>query len=648
MAESLRIVIVGAGYGGVLTAKKLARRIKKVNPIIELVIIDKNPFHTMLTELHEVAADRVPEEAVKISLQKIFSGRPVKVIQDEVTRCDFNEKVVYAKEQAVPYDYLVIGTGSKPTFFGVEGAETYSHKLWSYEDAVGLKEHIQKCFRAAATEKDLMKRQQLLTFITVGAGFTGVEMIGELAEWAPKLCKVHDVPRESLRLIVIDQLPKILPIFPDHLIEKAVNRLERLGVEVITSATIQRITSEGIDLKEGDAIDSHTVIWAAGVESSELLTQSNLSKAGRGRIMTNQYLQSVDYDTVYAVGDNIYYIPEGEEKPVPQMVENAEHSSETVAHNILADIKNKDKESYQPKFHGAMVCIGGRYGLAHLGLPGRFFGLSGFFAMFIKHFINVIYFLQVAGFNKIWTYMLHEGFHVKDRRSFVGGHFSKASPNFWLLPLRVFVGYKWLTEGLNKLPKVLENPSNIFLIPPSPKLNLTSATAKAAEGAWNNAGAAADAVTSATQAVGAGNSGTQAAGAVAENVSSWGEALHVPGFIQSFSDFMMDLLCYHSDGTYTGLASVIQTGMVLAEIAVGFMLIVGLFTAVAAIVSIIMGGMIYMTGMAPTEMRWYWAAAVALIGGSGSVFGLDYFLYPPLKRWWSNLAFVKKYYLYTD
>ena len=122
------IVIVGAGYAGILTAKKLAKKFKKFENI-NVTIIDKNPFHTMLTELHEVAAGRVDENSIKVSLKKVFAGRKVSVKLDTVTSIDFSDKVVLGKSENYPYDYLVIAAGSKPTYFGVEGAQEHSYRI---------------------------------------------------------------------------------------------------------------------------------------------------------------------------------------------------------------------------------------------------------------------------------------------------------------------------------------------------------------------------------------------------------------------------------------------------------------------------------------------------------------------------------------
>ncbi|MGH4119701.1 NAD(P)/FAD-dependent oxidoreductase [Clostridium sp.] len=605
MSEKKRIAILGGGYGGVLTAKKLAKKFKK-DENVEITLIDRKPYHTLLTELHEVAAGRVSEGSIRIDLKKIFAKRKVKVVLDEITDLDFKNNKLKSENNTYEYDYLVIGSGCQPTFFGTKGAEEYAHQLWSYEDAVNLKEHILQMFRKAVKETDSERRRKMLSFVVVGGGFTGVEMIGELAEWKDRLCKEFYIVKEEVKLYVVDALPKILPNLPDKLIEKAKKRLTKLGVQIITGSGITEVTKDSVTMGESGTIDSNTVIWAAGVEGSDIVGKMDIEQKGRKRIVTNDKLQSLEYENVYIVGDNIFFIPEGEERPIPQMVENAEQSAPIIAHNIYSDINAKEKKSYKPSFHGVMVCIGGKYGVASVGAGTKFFGLSGFFALFVKHFINIVYFIQVAGFNKAWSYLMHEIFHVKDNRSLVGGYFSKASPNFWLVPLRMFVGYMWLSEGLAKLPKVLADPTNIFLIPAAP-IDGVSTASVAVEG-----------------------------------------ILKVPYFIQNIVKWSMDAFFYTGDGGYTGLATVFQTGMVLAEILVGLLLIVGLFSALASLTSIAMGIMIWTSGMAPNEMLWYLAAGVALIGGSGSTFGMDYYVLPILKKYWKKIGWVKKSYLYVD
>ncbi|GIP54246.1 NAD(P)/FAD-dependent oxidoreductase [Paenibacillus vini] len=623
-----KIVVLGGGYGGVVTSKHLAKLFKK-DKDVEITLIDRNPYHTLLTELHEVAANRAPEDSVKIELKKIFAGQKVDVVLDSIDHIDFASKQLRSEKNTYKYDYLVIGTGCKPTFFGIPGAEEHSLTLWSYEDAVRLKEQIRNKFGLAAKETNPAKRRKMLSFVVVGAGFTGVELVGEMAEFRDELCKEFYIDPSEVRLVVADMAPKILPILPDKLIEKATKRLNKMNVEIITSAKITGVTPTGVVLGDKE-LEADTVVWTAGVEGSELVGKLDVKQEGRKRIVTNDKLQSVDHENVYIVGDNIFFIPEGETRPVPQMVENAEQAGPLIAHNIHADVHNKPKKSYKPGFHGTMVCIGSRYGVANVGLPNKMFMLTGFMAMFSKHLINMYYLFTVAGFAKVWTYMMHEFFHVNNRRSFVGGHFAKRSPNFWLLPLRVFVGYKWLEEGLDKLPKIFKDPSNIFLIPANP--NAGDAVSAASEAASN-----------VTQTVDA-----QTAASAVESASTAVTALPVPGFVKSIVSWFMDVFFYSSDGGFTALATVFQFFMVFMEIALGVMIIVGLFTAVASAATVALGVMIWSSSMASSEMLWYMTAGVALIGGSGSTFGLDYYVLPWLKKHWKRIPLVRRWYLYTE
>ena len=327
-----------------LTAKKLEKKLRKEE--VSISIIDKNPFHTMLTELHEVAANRVEEDSIKMSLKKIFAGRNVNVILDTVNQIEFDKHVVYGKEKSYEYDYLVIAAGSKPTFFGVPGAEEFSYKLWSYEDAVLLKERILNQFRKASCETNLEEKKKLLSFYIVGAGFTGVEMAGELGEYIPILCEEFEIERSLVKIVDVDILKRTVPILPEKLSEKVEKRLTKMGVSVQLETSVVGIEDGFIVLKKGDETNREsagTVIWTAGIESAEITREisKSLPTSGRGRIEVDKYLRSPKREDVYVVGDNMMYIPEGEESPVPQMVENCEQSADVAAHNITASITGK-------------------------------------------------------------------------------------------------------------------------------------------------------------------------------------------------------------------------------------------------------------------------------------------------------------------
>jgi NADH dehydrogenase len=646
MANEKNIVILGAGYAGVHAAKLLHKKYKKSDNI-KVTLIDKNPFHTLMTDLHEIAGARVETETVQVELKKIFKAKKVDVVIDEIKDIDFKSQKISSENYTYEYDYLIIGTGAEPTFFGVPGAAENGFTIWSLEDAVKIREHVEKMFRKASFERNPEKRKEMLTFAVAGAGFTGVEVIGELAEWRKKLCREYGIDKKDVRMIIIEAMPNILHILEEDLQAKAARRMKKMDIEVITDSPITEVNKDSISLKDGTRIPTKTLIWTAGVQGNSFVAKLGLTMGKRNRVQTNEYMQSLDYENVYLVGDNGYLEEDGK-RGYPQIVEAALQTAETAVHNIVADIEKGDKKPFKSNFHGFMVSIGSRYAVANVGGMK----LSGFFAMAVKHMVNLHYLFGVGGFALCWTYMMHEFFHIKEKRSILGGHVSRKSPTFWLLPLRVFVGYKWLEQGLHKLPKILEDPSNIFLIPPPVKnvasavkdaaVNaVSSASQAAADGAAKVAQAAADAASSATPAA-------DGAAQAAEAASQWGEALPVPGFIESIVKWSMETFFYTPDGGFTALAEIFQAAMVVGEIIVGLCLIAGLFTVLASIASVVMGMMIWTSGMAPYEMLWYLAAGIALIGGAGRAFGLDYYVIPVIKNWWKKTRFANKTYLYID
>ena len=662
------IVIVGAGYAGVLTAKKLAKRLKKREDV-QITVIDKNPFHTMYTELHEVAAHRVDEDSIKISLERVFAGRNVHVVLDTVTSIDFDGKVLEGRVGTYPYDYLVMATGSKPTFFGVPGAEEISYTLWSYDDAVVLREHLLHVFRRAARETDPAERRRLLTFYVVGAGFTGVEMAGELAELVPILCEKFEIDREEVSMFDVDVLDRVVPILPEKLSKKVERRLTKMGVTVMLGTGVAGIGKDYIELKQGDRVEcfqAGTVIWTAGIESSDIVSEAAkaLQTARRGRIVTDQYLRAVDHGDVFVAGDNIMYIPEGEQNPVPQMVENCEQSADNIAHNLLVSLDGQGElEPYRPKFHGVMVSIGGRYGVAEVGTANHKVCLPSFLAMFCKHFINVVYFVQVLGWNKVLSYLRHEFFTIRNCRSFLGGHFSNRTPSFLLVPLRVWLGVCWLFEGIMKIVEGWFNGPQLvgFFGGANNFFNqiLSAAGARNATAVVDvmaGASAAVDAVASATQAAGeAVSSGVavfsyrilgmldatlvSAADLAHSTISDYAFKLNIP-----LVNWFVDKVVLSSDGMQVFM----QGFIIVLEILIGLSLIGGLFTFLSSGASLVLQFMFVCTTGLYLNTFWMIFAAVAVLIGGGRTLGLDYYAMPFLKKHWKNVPFVRKWYLYND
>ncbi|CCJ34172.1 FAD-dependent oxidoreductase [Caloramator australicus] len=581
-----KIVILGAGYGGVRAAKLLNKRLKKHD--VEINLIDKNPYHTLMTELHEVAGGRVEEDAVKVELKRLFHRSKVNVIVDQIIDVDFKNRRLTSKEAIYEYDYLILNIGSEPAFFGVKGVQEYGFTLWSLEDAKNIRRHIEDMFEEASKTTSSEERRKLLTFVVAGAGFTGVEMAGELAEFKKELCYKYNIDEKEVRVMIVEALDTILPTLNEKLIKKARYYINKLNIELRTSSPIVEVSEDKVVLKNGDVINTKTLIWTCGVQGNSFASKLDITLGKRGRILTNEYMQSVDYDNVYVIGDITYF--EEDQKPVLQVVETALQTADVAAENIVADIKGSEKKRFKSNYHGFMVSIGSRYCVATLMNKN----VTGFFAMAAKHLVNMHYLFGIGGFLLIWDYFKHHFMDIKNNKSMVGGHFASKTPTFWLVPLRLFIGIMWLIEGLGKVKQGWLSPDKIFIV-----------TASSVSGASQ----ATEAVASASQAV------SQAVPLLKQP----------PEFYQQFMHIFVEPFAYY-----------FQVMVVLAEIGIGLALIAGLFTALASLASIFLCFNFILSAMAGKEILWYIFGAIALLGGAGRSFGLDYYVVPWFYKWWEK------------
>jgi len=604
MDDAKRIAILGAGYGGVHAAKLLGKAAAKRKDL-RILLIDRNRYHTLMTELHEVAGSRVDPESVRIDLGEVFGASGVEVVNDRIEKIDFDSQELVSERSRYPYDYLIIGTGAEPAFFGIPGVEQNGFTIWSFEDALRIKEHITEMFHRAAVEKNPAERSRMLTFVVAGAGFTGIETMGELVEWKRELCRKNGIDAEEVRLVVVEAMCSILPILDEGLVKKAERYLKKHGVEIITGAPLVNVEKDSITLKDGRNIATNTLIWTCGIQGSSFAASTGLTIASRGRIQVNEYMQSVDYENVYAVGDNSYYEEvneKGEKKPIPQIVETALQTAETAVYNIIAAIDKKDKKPFKSNYHGIMVSIGSRYAVANL----KGISLSGFPAMLMKHFVNMHYQFGVAGFSRVWDYIVHEFIHVREKRSIFGGHFSAKAPTLWLAVLRVYLGVIWLIEGLEKIREGWLDPSKNFI-------NIMPKS-------WDAPLESTDAVTNATQVT-----------------QYWPEPLlkKPPALYQWFTEKFVEPNAY-----------LFQLGVTLGEVAIGLALIAGFLTIIAALASIFLCFNFILSGMAGTEIFWHIFAGIAMFGGAGRAFGLDYYFIPWIKHRWARTRFARRTYLY--
>ena len=628
-----KIVILGGGYAGIKAGKTLHKAFRK-DPNVEVTLIDRHRFHTLMTELHEVAGHRTEPDAITVDLKKVFRGRTVDVRFDEITSIDFETQTLKGEQNDYAYDYLIVATGNESNFFGVEGAEEHAHTLWSYEDAVGLREHVEGMYDLAARTEDPEKRKELLTFAVCGGGFTGVEMAGELGEAKEHLSRKYDIDPSEVKVYNIEAMGRILNMLEkDSQVEAVQRRYQKLGIELKINAPIVKVEDNAFTLKSGEVIPCRTLIWAAGIKNNSFAAKLGLTAGRGGRILVNEYMQTAEYKNVFAVGDNAAY--EDAEGPMPQIVQAAEQSGHTAAENIIQMIQGGELHTHKQKYDGFMVSVGSRYAVSDT----RGIRFNGWMAMLVKHLVNFLYLFTVGGLRQLWNYWRHEFFRVKHRRSFVGGHFATASPNFWLVPLRIYLGVMWLIEGYNKIGEGwLKEMKMGWLLTPAPTAaaDATAAASGAAETVVETVTAASGAAEAAAEAVTAASGAVEA---VVETASAYGEPLlkHVPGLMQWFLD-----------NIYAQAPVFFQTMIVLTEMVVGVCLIVGLFTFLSSAISVVLTIAFTLTTMTDASILWFFFGGIALIGGAGSTFGLDYYILPRLRLWWSKTHIGGKGYLYWD
>ncbi|MFA9413613.1 MULTISPECIES: FAD-dependent oxidoreductase [unclassified Streptococcus] len=621
-----RIVIVGAGYAGVSAARHLAKTFKK-NQDISITLIDKNPFMTYMTELHEVAAGRVEPDAVKHDLQRIFKKYPkVDLVTDKVTKVDYDKKAVLAEHGTFSYDYLLLAMGGEANDFGTPGVKENGFTLWSIEAAEALHAQIiDACYRASR-EHDESKRRALLTFTVIGGGFTGIEMIGELIDWVPILAKQFRLDEKEFSLKLVEATPNILAMVTEVEREKATKYLTKRGVELILADGVTSVDNHQLNLASGRSIPTYTSIWTAGVQANSDTENFNISKGRAGRLMANQCMEALDKENVYVAGDLVYYEDASQEgRPVPQIVQAAEQTGHTAASNIAAAITGGEKHTFEGKYDGFMVSIGAKYAVAYLNDK---YHLSGFMATLVKHLVNLVYFFSISSLYNMVTYTRHEFFDVKNRRNVFGGHLSSKGNRLWLVPLRVFYGSVWLFEGLKKAFGLFGTTSWLGdkVVFPFPWLQET--------------------VSGASQAVEATTSASMAAAEVAEPVFSlsytYGETPmtvfeQMPDWFASIMEFMMP---------NQEVALLMQKFMVFVEIAIGLALIAGLFVWLISAITAGMVAMFSLSGMFYWVNIWFIPVAIALMGGAGQAFGLDYWVMPWLGNQLDRLLYGKERHIY--
>lgn len=353
-----KIVILGAGYGGLMTVTRLQKQLG-VNEA-ELVLVNKNDYHYETTWLHEASAGTLHHDRVRYDIREVIDTQKVEFVQATVEEIKAEENRVILSTGEIAYDYLVISLGAESETFGIKGLKEYAFSISNVNAARQLREHIEYQFATYNTEEE--KKDERLSIVVGGAGFTGIEFLGELANRIPELCKEYDVDSHKVKLICVEAAPMVLPGFDPELVDYAVSYLEKKGVEFRIGTAIKEAIPGGIIVGKGEEeveeIKAETVVWAAGVRGNSVIEKSGI-EAMRGRVKVQLDLRVPGKENLFIIGDCSLIINEEINRPYPPTAQIAMQQGELCARNIAALIRGKSElETFEFDNKGTVCSLG--------------------------------------------------------------------------------------------------------------------------------------------------------------------------------------------------------------------------------------------------------------------------------------------------
>ena len=402
MTGNARVVIVGAGFGGLECAKALRRA------QVDVTVIDRENHHCFQPLLYQVATAALSPADIAWPIRHILRPqRNATVLMEEVRGVDPERKCVQTQFGEIPYDYLVIATGSTHSYFGHDDWSRFAPGLKRIEDGTRIRRSILIAFERAEVMTDEDQRRRLLTFVIVGGGATGVEMAGAIADVARQTLAAdfRRIDPRSARIILIEAGPRLLPTFPAGLSDYALKTLTRVGVEVRTETLVTKCDADGVDLKDG-RIDAGTVIWAAGVTASPAMRWLNAEGDRAGRVKVNSDLSLPGHPEIFVVGDTAA-VTDKNGHPIPGIAPAAKQMGTYVGKLISARVAGREWNKPFKYMHlGDLATIGRRAAVVKFG-PLELKGFIGWVFWSVAH----IYFLIglrnrfVVAFNWFWDYV---------------------------------------------------------------------------------------------------------------------------------------------------------------------------------------------------------------------------------------------------
>ena len=365
-----QIIVLGAGYGGLMTAIQLEEKVRHLQDV-NIILVDKNDFHQYIHLSYEIVTGVKKAADLTIPLSELLEKRKIQFQQATVEHIDLTNKTVQTNRGDLPYSELVIALGSEPNFFNVKGAEN-AFCVCSIESATRIEDELKK----------LRAQDQNVKVIVGGGGFTGIELAGEIADEL-KCC-----------VTIVEGTSTLLPSWGiPEFSSKVAMVLEDMGAKMIFNKSVVEIKPNAIVLNDGSQMDCSIFIWTCGVQASQIVAESGL-KTGKGnRVLINEYCEALNFPGVYVVGDCALVVDSKTGEPLPQCIEIALQQADSVSQNLYADLTGGKRTVYIPKFSGLILAVGERYGI------GRIAGVKveGKLALMVKKVIHLHYVYKMAG-----------------------------------------------------------------------------------------------------------------------------------------------------------------------------------------------------------------------------------------------------------
>ncbi|MFL5812940.1 MAG: NAD(P)/FAD-dependent oxidoreductase [Bdellovibrionia bacterium] len=396
------VVIVGAGFGGLNVAKALRKA------PVRVTVIDQNNFHLFQPLLYQVATAGLSPADIAVPIRSILRKQSnTEVLLDEVVGIDASKNLVLLNNRGIPYDYLVLATGSSYTYFGHDRWAMYTSGLKTISDATRIRRQILSAFEAAEQEASPDVRASMLRIAIVGGGPTGVELAGAIAELAYRAIAKdfrHIDPQET-EIILIEAGPRILANLSPELSEAASKELKHLGVKVKTGARVQDIDPMGVTL-QNERIETRTVIWAAGVVSSPAGKWLGAQMDRQGKVIVTKDLSVPGHPNVFVIGDCSHYEQDG--KPLPGVAPVAMQMGKYVADVIRLRTQGSIDGDDTPAFHywdkGNLATVGRRFAVADIG-RFKLTGVTAWLTWLVVHVFYLIGFRNRVAVILQWIWM---------------------------------------------------------------------------------------------------------------------------------------------------------------------------------------------------------------------------------------------------